>query len=95
LSAVSNQDSTCRLSYERQFGERARPLRTAHVSRRDIDCQRKRPGVARTPGLMALQRVGPSVIVAYFFRLRAHNLADHLPRRQMSRATIAPGAISV
>ena len=26
LSAVGNWDSTCRLSYERKFGERARPL---------------------------------------------------------------------
>ena len=57
--------------------------------------QRKRPGVAVTPGLVAHQRVRPSVIFAYFFRWRARNPAVHSPVGQMSRSTAAPSAISV
>jgi hypothetical protein len=39
---------------------------------------------------VAHQRVGPSVIIAYFVRFGARNLPDHLPVWQMSRSTAAP-----
>ncbi len=77
-----------RLSYQPKFF-----VRVGLFDRQES--QRKRPGVFLTPGplsakAVAHQRVGPSVIFAYFFRWRARNPADHSPVGQMSRSTAAP-----
>jgi hypothetical protein len=77
-----------RLSYQPKFF-----FRVGLFDRQES--QRKRPGVAMTPGLMAHQRVRPSVMFAYFFRLRARNPPVHSPVGQMSRSTAVPAAISV
>ena len=62
--------------------------------------QRNRPGVFATPGLcasrraVAHQRVGLSVIFAYFYRWRARSLIVHLPVGQTRCRTATLLAIS-
>ena len=65
-----------------------RPLRSAGANEKGLASR-------VTPGLMALQRVRPSVKVAYFYRWRARIPAVHSPVGQMIYRTRTPRAISV